>query len=115
MEASGFQPVSEADISEALIASRGVTFGGGFADLSLWAGQVGATRRLPVGSGTLGTQIGGAIKSVNNFLKQTKLASRSKIVRSAMDDVAKGFDEAFVFVASGLRCTFGWFKRRSFS
>ena len=100
LEASGFQPVSEADISEALIASRGVTFGGGFADLSLWAGQVGATRRLPVGSGTLGTQIGGAIKSVNNFLKQTKLASRSKIVRSAMDDVAKGFDEAFVFVAS---------------
>jgi hypothetical protein len=95
LEASGFQPVSEADISEALIASRGETFGGGFADLGLWASQVGATRRLPGVSQTTA-----AIKSVNNFLKQTKLASRSKIVRSAMDDVAKGFDEAFVFVAS---------------
>ena len=95
LEASGFQPVSEADISEALIASRGVTFGGAFTDISLWAAQVGGTRKLPGVSQTTS-----AMKSINNFLKQTKLASRSKIVRSAMDDVTKGFDEAFVFVAS---------------
>jgi hypothetical protein len=95
MESSGFEGINKQDINEALKPSTANAIGGGVVDLALFAGQIGATKKLPGVK-----QLTNGINKVASLFKKANLGRASGIYKNAINITAKGIDEAAVFVTS---------------
>ena len=94
MQANGLVDLKPDVLSERLSLSIPQMVGGGIVDLSLFAGEIFATRKLSFNSFKKGTD------AVQKMVEATSAYKKSALLRGSTPIILKGFDEAGTFVAS---------------
>ena len=94
MQVSGLIDLKPEVLSERLSPSISQMAGGGFVDLSLFAGEIFVTRKLSFNMFKKGAD------AVQKMVAATSAYKKSGIIRNSTPIILKGFEEAGTFVAS---------------